>query len=163
MIQPISYLLNKWPGETSSCNFLNKHTKKISVLYIIVDAGMVQIAQFVLNSLRPSDAYMHHQPRPSLVHIMAWRLVGIKPFFIQENTFENVVCEMVAILSWPRCVKADKKVHPTQTTSWCWPNFQRIFYVPWVEGSAWNGQSPTRPIQLGFGLSWLEIAVSNLK
>ena len=25
--------------------------------------------------------------------------------FIQENAFENVVCEMTAILSWPQCVK----------------------------------------------------------
>ena len=26
--------------------------------------------------------------------------------FIQENAFENVVCEMSTILSWPQCVKA---------------------------------------------------------
>ena len=32
----------------------------------------------VLHSLRPSDAYMHHQPRPSLVQIMACRLFGAK-------------------------------------------------------------------------------------
>ena len=31
------------------------------------------------NSLRPSDAYMHHKPRPSLVQIMACRLAGAKP------------------------------------------------------------------------------------
>ena len=31
------------------------------------------------NSLRPSDAYMHHKPRPSLVQIMACRLDGAKP------------------------------------------------------------------------------------
>ena len=28
----------------------------------------------------------------------------IKTFFIQENAFENVVCEMTAILSQPQCV-----------------------------------------------------------
>ena len=33
-------------------------------------------------------------------------LIGIKTFkkiFIQENTFENVVCEMSSILSRPQC------------------------------------------------------------
>ena len=29
--------------------------------------------------------------------------------------------------------------------------------------SAWNGQSPTRPIRLDFGLSLLETALSDLK
>ena len=67
---------------------------------------------------------------PSLVQIMACRLVGAKPLsepmlgfywtlrnkllwnfyryssiFIQGNAFENVVCEMVSILSRPQCVK----------------------------------------------------------
>ena len=32
-----------------------------------------------VNSLRPSDAYICHQPRPSLVQIMACCLVGDKP------------------------------------------------------------------------------------
>ena len=32
-----------------------------------------------LKSLRPSDAYMRHQRRPSLVQIMARRLIGAKP------------------------------------------------------------------------------------
>ena len=32
-----------------------------------------------LNSLRPSDAYMRHQPRPWMVQIMACRLFGAKP------------------------------------------------------------------------------------
>ena len=72
----------------------------------------------VFNSLRPSDAYMRHQPRPSLVQIMACCLIVAKPLpepmlvycqigslgtnklqsdciqnsniFIQENAFKNV-------------------------------------------------------------------------
>ena len=32
-----------------------------------------------VNSLRPSDAYMRHQPRPSLVQMMACHLIGAKP------------------------------------------------------------------------------------
>ena len=28
--------------------------------------------------------------------------------FIQENAFENVVCEMAAILSWPQCVNGSE-------------------------------------------------------
>ena len=31
--------------------------------------------------------------------------------FIQENAFENVVCEMSAILSRPQCVKTSLRVH----------------------------------------------------
>ena len=36
-------------------------------------------AFFPINSLRQSDVYMHHQPRPSLVQIMACHLAGAKP------------------------------------------------------------------------------------
>ena len=32
-------------------------------------------------------------------------LIKIHVFFIQENAFENIVCEMSAILSRPQCVK----------------------------------------------------------
>ena len=48
---------------------------------------------------------------------MACRLTSAEPLsesmleyycFIEENTFENVVCEMSAILSQPQCVKASK-------------------------------------------------------
>ena len=31
------------------------------------------------NSLRPSDAYMHQQIMPSLIHIMAWHLFDVEP------------------------------------------------------------------------------------
>ena len=84
-----------------------------------------------LNSLRPRDAYtdLCVSKLIIIVQIMACRLVGVKPYlnrwwdivnctlrnkfqwnfnrnpyiFIQENAFENVVCEMAAILSRPQC------------------------------------------------------------
>ena len=74
--------------------------------------------------ISPSAAYMRQWIGSALVQIMACRLVGAKPlsklmlgyhlldfwnklqwvsnqnttFFIQENAFENVVCEMAAVL-----------------------------------------------------------------
>ena len=73
-----------------------------------------------INSLRPSDAYMHQETKSSLVQIMAFRLFGTKPLseptvtycqldpkehiswniiwlsdvFNQENAYENVVCKI---------------------------------------------------------------------
>ena len=35
--------------------------------------------EFSINTLRPSDAYMRHYTRPSLVQMMACRLFGAKP------------------------------------------------------------------------------------
>ena len=82
------------------------------------------------NSLRPSDAYMPCQTKPSLAQIMACRLVGTKSlstnagivligtsetnfsdiliethtFSIQENACHNAIWNMAAILSRPQCV-----------------------------------------------------------
>ena len=39
-------------------------------------------------------------------HLLQWNFDQNLYIFIQENTFENVVCEMAAILSWPQCVNA---------------------------------------------------------
>ena len=85
-----------------------------------------------VNSLRPSDAYLrqwnyHHWFRwwlvawsvPSHYLNQCWNIVnwtlGIKfqwnlnqnqYIFIQENAFENVVCEMAPISSRPQCVNS---------------------------------------------------------
>ena len=40
-----------------------------------------------------------------LIQTLGTNFCKIHTFFIQENAFENVICEMVAILSWPQCVK----------------------------------------------------------
>ena len=74
--------------------------------------------------------YVRLEDKPSFVQIMASRLIGVKPLsepvlffadwtignkfqwdlnnnsnpFIQENAFENVFCEMAAILYRPQCV-----------------------------------------------------------
>ena len=86
----------------------------------------------LLNSLRPSDAYMGQEtfhPRfrkwlvawsaPSHYLNQCWNIVNLtlwnklqwnfnrnSNIFILENGFECVVCEMAAILSRPQCVKA---------------------------------------------------------
>ena len=86
-----------------------------------------------VNSLRPSDAYLHQQtnhhwfrqcivawPAPSHYLNQCWNIVnwtlGNKlqwnfnrnsNIFIQEIAFENVVCEMASILSRPQCVYLD--------------------------------------------------------
>ena len=76
-----------------------------------------------LKSSRPNDAFMCQWTRPSLVRIMACRLIGAKPLsepmlvycwlgpweqfsvkfditiFIKENEFENVVCK-IALISY---------------------------------------------------------------
>ena len=79
----------------------------------------------MLNSLRLSDVYKRHQPRPSpgwcqaIIWIKAqwtivnwtlgkklkWNLKRNLHIFIQGNAFENVVWEMSAILARPQCVK----------------------------------------------------------
>ena len=35
---------------------------------------------------------------------LQWNLNQNSHIFIQENSFENIACEMAAILSWPHCV-----------------------------------------------------------
>ena len=83
-----------------------------------------------VNSLRLSDAYMRRQinhnwfrqwlvawTTPSHYLNQCWNIInwalGNKlqwnfnrnsNIFIEENTFENVVCEMLFISSWPQCV-----------------------------------------------------------
>ena len=56
----------------------NHQTWKLAWMLLICNWIKISKAQWV-NSLRPSDAYMCWQPRPSLVQIMACRLVGVKP------------------------------------------------------------------------------------
>ena len=38
---------------------------------------------------------------------LQWNFNRYSNIFIQENAFENVVCEMASILSRPQCVKGD--------------------------------------------------------
>ena len=112
------------------------------------------------NSLRPSDAYMrretnHHWFRYWLVawtapshylnscwNIVNWILRNKFPWnfnrysniFIQENAFENGVCEMASILSRPRCVKMWRispeffKVHSIELNIIFWAKNQPSFF-----------------------------------
>ena len=88
-----------------------------------------------INLPPPSAAYMHQWFESALVQIMAWCLFGAKQLskpvlgncpldpkqqpsvnfnqitkrFSHENAFENVVCEMVAILLRGRSVNASQQ------------------------------------------------------
>ena len=98
----------------------------------------------LINSLRLSDAYMRQWYKPSLVPIMAcfltiiwtkcwfnfnwipgnkfrWNLYKNSHIFIHENAFENVVGEMVAILSRPQCVEKGK-----EKKGWCNPSLTKF-------------------------------------
>ena len=44
----------------------------------------------------------------TLKNKIQWNFARNSNIFIDENTCENVVCEMSAILSRPRCVKAEE-------------------------------------------------------
>ena len=87
------------------------------------------------NWFRNRGAYMRHQTRPSLLQIMACRMLCTKPLsepildfcqlgpcdffqwklnqtttiFTEEYARENVVCEMATILSRPKCVKGSSQ------------------------------------------------------
>ena len=37
-------------------------------------------------------------------------LIKYKHFFIEENTFENVICRMSAILPWPQFVRSEQQL-----------------------------------------------------
>ena len=113
----------------------------------------------LFNSLRSRDAYMrqlinHHWfrlwlvawPVPSHYLNQRWNIVnwtlGNKlqwnpnrnsDHFIQENAFENVVCETAAILSRPKCVKPPLKLeHGWLITShrkpWMWLLIHKLTY-----------------------------------
>ena len=43
---------------------------------------------------------------------LQWNFNRNSNIFIEDNTFENVVCEMLFISSWPQCVKWNVLTHP---------------------------------------------------
>ena len=92
--------------------------------------GVYVVNSCLINSLRPSDAYMSvnyiiigldNGPLPDPRQVIVWTNAGILLIgplgtsfiqnlnrnlciFIQENAFENVIWQMTAILSWPQYV-----------------------------------------------------------
>ena len=116
----IHLFLDQWKTNRT---FISMHLLTES---LIINCGSYtwMISDYV-NSSPPSAAYMRQWTGSALAQIMAWRLYGAKPLsesmlaycqshpkqhvqwnfiwhlniFIQENAFEHVVCEMVAILS----------------------------------------------------------------
>ena len=72
-----TYFFSKQCQWTSLSNFINT-TKSQSWCQGKCTRSIFHIT-LNFNSLRPRDAYMRHQACPSLVQIMACRLVGAKP------------------------------------------------------------------------------------
>ena len=54
-------------------------TSELSTIYLPTRVHLILETWRVINSLRPSDAYMRQENSASLVQIMACRLVGAKP------------------------------------------------------------------------------------
>ena len=107
---------------------VHKHEFCHSLYYGIVYCGVRNV--IFINSLRPSDAYMrqwtnqhwfrqwlvawstpsHYQNQcwnivnKTLRNKLQWNVNRNSNIFIQENWFESVVCEMLAILSRPQYV-----------------------------------------------------------
>ena len=101
------------------------------------DIKIIRVDENDINSSPLSVAYMRHWTVLALVKIMACRLFGSKPlskpmlvycqldpweqtllkilikiqsFFILENAYENIVCEMAAILSRGRLVEYPTRI-----------------------------------------------------
>ena len=116
-----------WQGISRDCIDL------VCMKYPIM--GSTAFSQKFINPLRPSDTYicvgdlttigsdngLSPGRRQAIIWTNAWiLLIGPSGFgnklqwnlnrnpniFIQENSFESVVCEIAAILSWPQCVKS---------------------------------------------------------
>ena len=142
----------------------------------------------IFNSLRPSDAYMrqwinHHWFRwwlvawstPSHYLNQCWNIVNwiIKnklqwnsnrnsKIFIQENAFESVVCERVAIFSRPQCVKLDLFHWPYLTihgrghfrkTTGCYQERVEDFETEYVSPMWDSNPQPVDPYRMLFHLS----------
>ena len=71
----IHAISSQWLRQPISCeNIISIHG---SCERIKQTHGLPVVCYF--NSLRPRDAYMRHQTRPSFIQIMAFRLLGTKP------------------------------------------------------------------------------------
>ena len=57
------------------------------LIELLKNISFETIYNIMVNSLRPSDAYMHHQTQPSLLQIMVCRLFSAKPIFEPMFTY----------------------------------------------------------------------------
>ena len=104
----------------------------------------------VVNSLRPSDLYMHHWFRSWLVDCSApshylnqcsnivnwtfrnkiqWNFNRNSYIFIQENAFENVVCETAIISSRPQWVNINIIIIIVITIAWYDKTFCLLYAI----------------------------------
>ena len=77
----------------------------------LIEAGWRIYASVKLPSLVADRATSHYLNWCwNIVHLtlrntLQWNIKQNSYIFLQDNAFENVVCEMLAFLSWPQCVK----------------------------------------------------------
>ena len=128
---------NPHPCFISILNISITTTEEVVLAFVTDNKLYSTELRLIRSSLRPRDTYMRRPTRPPLVQMMACRLFRAKPLskrmlgyckldhcehismkfwlkymqtvFIAENAFENIGCEMVAILSPPQCV--NKALH----------------------------------------------------
>ena len=98
----------QWPRFAENickCIFL------IKTYCILIQISLNFVSRNLINLLRPSDAWTvpsHYLNQWwnivnwNLRNKLHWNLNSY--IFIQENAFQNIVCEMAAILSLPQCV-----------------------------------------------------------
>ena len=61
--------------------------------------------------------------------------------FIQEHSFENVLCETAAILSWPQCVKLPLKLRHGEVFTYCYFMWMQFFIHAPI--SSWFSYPPS--------------------
>ena len=90
----------------------------------------------------------------NLTNKLQWELMRNSQIFIQENAFENVVCEMTAISSRPQCVKisfygwslwwaincSSNGFAPKRRQAITWSNYVLFYSVSWDANMChWSG------------------------
>ena len=72
-----------------------------------------------INSLRPSDAYLHQETKTSLVQVMAWRLFGAKPLIEPMMTYYQSDPWEQTLSIWPLETICFLKIAPAKWRPFC--------------------------------------------
>ena len=135
------------PETTIHYSFLPAPLQWRHMSHIISKSSVTRLLlQKLVNSFPPSAAYMRQSIGKALVQIMAFRLFGAKPLseptlgychywilmnnlqwnfnqytklFIHENASEDILCEVVAILSRGRWVNQQRKNQRSASPTLC--------------------------------------------
>ena len=127
-IQTLGKNFSEILGEIHSFSFLKIHLKMSSAKWRLFGLGLNELMpqghrcvvrsssgwMLSFDSLRPSNAYMRHQTRPSSVQVMASRLLGTKPLsepilvYCQLNQMQEIILKKMNLIMpsvnwWPFC------------------------------------------------------------